>query len=137
PQPDVESRARAVDRERGAPDARAKNGDALAHSRSPAFAPTDASARTRIGCSVPRRMRRTLARCRNRINDPLPKAAATIGPGAPDSTAAEGSATVATTDPSEITREIQTTTRNATAAATVAIGASTPKTPAATATPLP
>jgi hypothetical protein len=45
--------------------------------------------------------------------------------------------TVAATDPSEITREVHTTRRNTLAAATVANGASTLNTPAATATPLP
>ena len=42
----------------------------------------------------------------------MPIAAATTGAGAPAEQATDGSVTVATTDPSEITRESQTTSRN-------------------------
>ena len=70
------------------------------------------------------------ARCR--------RAATTTGAGAPASHATDGSATVAATEPSEIDRD-EPDRRAGTRRRRrrVATGASTAKTPAATATPLP
>src|SRR5204862_6712934 len=113
-----------------------EHGDASDH-RVAFSAPVTAPGRDPMRRSVPLRMRRRFARCRNRMSDPLPTAAATTDPGAPESSAADGSVTVAARDPSEMTRDVQTTIRNTAAAAIVATGARIANTPAATATPFP
>src|SRR4051794_7498695 len=125
PQPHRVADPRAVHRQRRAPAARAQDGDALAHRGAP----------TRR--SVPSRMRRTLARWRNRISAAPPPAAATTGTGAPVTPPADGSVPVAASDPSEINRDSQTFEKKTAVATIVAAGASTANTPAATATPLP
>ena len=68
---------------------------------------------------------------------PEPAAASTTAIGSPVIHAAGGSATVAAIEPSETYRVNQTMTRKSPAAMAVAIGVSTAKTPAATATPFP
>ena len=117
-----------VHRERRAPAARAEDGDAVASSRALPIAA--------LGARAARR--RMFARCRKRISAALPNAADTTGGGAPGSHASGGSASGrGHRAERDVAASARPWRRTPPSAATVASGASTAKTPAATATPLP
>src|SRR6185312_2104537 len=126
PQTNVVTDSRAMDRECRSPTARSEYGNPFAHRmRSP------------IRRSLLATSRPMLERCRKRISALDPIDAAMTCDGAPDSHAIGGSASVAATEPNDTSLVSHTPITNTVIAASVASGASTLNTPAATATPLP
>src|SRR5437764_14317046 len=87
--------------------------------------------------SVPVRRRPTLERCRNTISTQAAHATTTTGSGLPVAYAMGGSASDASTDPSDTYLVIQTVPPKTASTGATAAGVKTAKTPHAVATPLP